>query len=105
VEDGDHEGVGAAFGEELVDPELKTTVQGELSGQDFVLGEDQEKYPYADTQKRQSSEVPGIRREWHEGMIMKSLRCHQGRMKMRKLSILEGWGRVWVPALGAWGNW
>ena len=74
VEYGGHEGVGAAFGEELVDPELKTAVQSELRVQDFVLGEDQEKYAYADTEKRQSSEVPGIRRERHAGIIMKSLR-------------------------------
>ena len=79
AEDGNHEGVGATFGEELVDPELKTAVQSELSGKDFVLGEDQEEYAYADTEKRQRSEVPGIRREWHAGIIMKSVRRGLGK--------------------------
>ena len=102
AEDGNHEGVGATFGEELVDPELKTAVQSELSGKDFVLGEDQEEYAYADTKKRQSSEVPGIRREWHAGIIMKSVRRGLGKNEEAgSCQFLEGWGRVWVPALGA----
>jgi hypothetical protein len=71
AEDGGHERIGAAFGEKLVDPGLKTAVKSEFSGKDFVLGEDQEEYTHADTEKGQSSEVPGIRREWHAGIIIK----------------------------------
>ena len=42
AEDGGHEGIGAAFGEEFVDPELEAAVERELGGEDFVLGEDEE---------------------------------------------------------------
>ena len=66
-----HERVSAAFGEELVDPELKAAVQSELRGEDFVLRENQEECTYADAEKGQGSGVPGIRGERHAGIIMK----------------------------------
>jgi hypothetical protein len=36
----DHKRVCAAFGEEFVNPELKSAVQRKLRAEDFVLGED-----------------------------------------------------------------
>jgi hypothetical protein len=60
AEEGGHEGIGSAFGEEFVDPELKAAVQRELGGENFVLGEDQEEDGDADAEYGQGAGVLGI---------------------------------------------
>src|SRR5882762_9122145 len=60
AEGGDHEGVGAAFGEEFVDPELKAAVQGEFCAEDFVLGEDEEEEAHADAEDGEGARVLGV---------------------------------------------
>lgn len=57
-----HEGVGAAFGQELVDPELKTAVQGELRAEDFVLAEDEEEDADGDAESGQGARVAQLGR-------------------------------------------
>lgn len=56
-QDGDHERVGAALGEEFVDPELKAAVQSELRAENLVLAEDQKKYADGDAKEDQGSGV------------------------------------------------
>jgi hypothetical protein len=60
-----HEGVGAAFGEEFVDPELEAAVESELGGKDFVLGEDQKEKADTDAEEGQGAGV-GV---FHAGII------------------------------------
>ena len=57
AQDRDHERVRAAFGEEFVDPKLKSAVQRELRVKDFVLGEDQKKQADADAKDGESAGV------------------------------------------------
>jgi len=73
AEDGGHEGVGSAFGEEFVDPELKAAVESELGGKNFVLGEDQKEEADADAEDGQGAGVLGIGGR-HGWMIVKT-RC------------------------------
>ena len=49
--DGHHEGIGAAFLNELVDPGFETAVKRELGAEDFVLAEDEEEDADADAEK------------------------------------------------------
>ncbi len=80
AKDGDHEGVGAAFGDEFVDPELKAAVQGELRAEDFVLGEDEKEKADADAQESESAGVARVGGERHWAMIVKV-----GRVEKRKI--------------------
>jgi hypothetical protein len=68
AEEGNHEGVGAAFGEEFVDPELKAAVQGEFSTEDLVLGEDEEEETDADAEESEGAGVLGVGGKRHGGM-------------------------------------
>ena len=91
AEGGDHEGIGAAFGEKFVDPELKAAVQGELRVEDFVLGEDEEEEADADAEKREGAGVAGVGGEGHGGMIVKA-RC--GEKKKRAGVVSDSSGRL-----------
>lgn len=61
-----HKGIGALL-EELVDPELKAAVKGELGAEDFVLREDQEEKADCDAENGERTGV-GVR---HGGKKMK----------------------------------
>ena len=72
AEDLGHEGIGAAFGEKLVDPELKAAVQRELRAEDFVLGEDEEEEADADAEKSEGAGVARVGGKRHGEMIVKA---------------------------------
>jgi len=80
AKDGDHKRVGAAFGEEFVDPELKAAVHGELSTEDLVLVETEEEKADADAQESESAGVARVGGERHWAMIVKV-----GRVEKRKI--------------------
>src|SRR5690242_2876834 len=71
AENRSHERVGAALFEEAVNPELKAAVKSELSGEDFVLAEDEEEEADADPK---NSHGTGVQVVWgvgieHEGWL------------------------------------
>jgi len=56
-QNGRHERIRGAVGEEFVDPELKAAVKSEFGAEDFVLGEDEEERAHADAQSSESAGV------------------------------------------------
>ena len=69
AKDRSHERIGAAFGQEFVDPELKAAMQGELRSEDFVLAENEEEDADSDAESSQGTGVKQFGRLWHGRMI------------------------------------
>jgi len=66
-----HERVGAAFGEEFADPELKAAVKRELRAENFVFAKIEEEEADADAKRGERTGVAGILGERHRWMIVK----------------------------------
>jgi len=66
-----HEGVGAAFGEEFADPELKAAVKRELRAEDFVFAKIEEEEADADAERGERAGVAVVMGERHRWMIVK----------------------------------